>query len=34
MALSLLVIEPVWLSSMLLVGIMTLIAMAGSVLVR
>jgi len=34
MALSLLAIEPVWLSSILLVGVMTLIAMVGPVLVR
>jgi len=34
MALSLLAIEPVWLSSILLVGVMTLVAMTGPVLVR
>ena len=34
MALSLLATQPVWLSSILLVGLMTLIAMAGPVLVR
>lgn len=34
MALSLLAIEPVWLSSILLIGVMTLIAMTGPILVR
>src|SRR4051794_18620323 len=34
MALSLLATQPVWLSSILLAGLMTLIAMAGPVLIR